>query len=159
LRLFYKFVQAPFVTPRRQARGLLMKRHPERSEGCLGTGVPRENMVELSLRAYFFVAPREERGPPARGRPGGAGRPHAPPARGGRVARGRGGGVIACGPGGGGREGGGGGGGGGGRGVGRGPGGGGARAACAPGEDSRGRRPERSEGCLAIARHDGGNEK
>jgi hypothetical protein len=38
-----------------------MKRHPEGSEGCLGTGVPRENMVELPLRAYFFVAPREGR--------------------------------------------------------------------------------------------------
>jgi hypothetical protein len=31
--------------------------HPERSEGPLGTGVPRENMDGLSLRAYFFVAP------------------------------------------------------------------------------------------------------
>jgi hypothetical protein len=47
-----------------------MKRRPERSEGSLGTCVPRKNMVELPLRAYFFVAPREERGPSALARLG-----------------------------------------------------------------------------------------
>jgi hypothetical protein len=33
-----------FVAPRRKPRGLLMKRHPERSEGSLGTYVPRKDI-------------------------------------------------------------------------------------------------------------------
>ena len=39
-----------FVAPRRKPRGLLMKHHPERSEGSLGTFVPREDMDGLSPR-------------------------------------------------------------------------------------------------------------
>jgi hypothetical protein len=83
--------QSPFLSPRGVSRGVfLMKRRPERSEGC--TACARQDKIGmsprtlfyyrpeptffvtpshfLSLRALFFVTPSEARGPSALARLG-----------------------------------------------------------------------------------------
>ncbi len=48
----------PFVTPRRKARGLPLKRHPEQSEGSLGTGVPLEDIDGVPRKDMNGQSPR-----------------------------------------------------------------------------------------------------